>query len=146
MQSEFSQNVVRVQSECSQNAVKMQSECSQDVLRTRSECSKNVARMQSECSQTVVRNSQNIARMQLPVFFCSNWQSLVVIGSHWQSLVVIGRLIRLIKLDFQQRGRLHSYMWMDGWLSQVEGSLRKPSVLIIILCWISLFGLHLCLS
>ena len=40
--------------------------------------------------------------------------SLVVIGSHWQSLVVIGRLIRLIRLDLQWRGRLHSYMWM-GW-------------------------------
>ena len=37
--------------------------------------------------------------------------SLVVIGSHWQSLVVIGRLIRL---DLQWSGRLHSYMWM-GW-------------------------------
>ena len=51
------------------------------------------------------------------------------------SLVVIGRLIRLIRLDLQWRGRLHSYMWMDGmgldgWLSWVVGSLRAPSVLI----------------
>ena len=30
--------------------------------------------------------------------------------------MVIGRLIRLIRLDLQWRGRLHSYMWMDnGW-------------------------------
>ena len=52
-------------------------------------------------------------------------QSLDVIGGHWRSLIRLIRLIRLIKLirlDLQWRGRLHSYMWMDGmgldgWLS-----------------------------
>ena len=33
------------------------------------------------------------------------------IGGHWRSLI---RLIRFIRLDLQWRGRLHSYMWMDG--------------------------------
>ena len=31
-----------------------------------------------------------------------------VIGGHWRSL------IRWIRLGLQWRGRLHSYMWMDG--------------------------------
>ena len=43
----------------------------------------------------------------------SHPQSSAVIGSHQQSQVVVGRLIRLIGLDIQWRGR-HSYMWM-GW-------------------------------
>ena len=28
---------------------------------------------------------------------------------------LLGRLIRLIRLDLRWRGRLHSYMLMDGW-------------------------------
>ena len=35
------------------------------------------------------------------------------------------RLIRLIRLDLQWRGRLHSYMWMDGLYGIIIG-LRKP--------------------
>ena len=37
--------------------------------------------------------------------------ALEVIGGHWRSLI---RLITLIRLDPQWRGRLHSRMWMDG--------------------------------
>ena len=29
-------------------------------------------------------------------------------------LIRLMRLIRMVKLDLQWRGRLHSYMWMDG--------------------------------
>ena len=36
------------------------------------------------------------------------------------TLIRFIRLIRLIKLDFQWRGRLHSYMWMDG-IGWVDG-------------------------
>ena len=49
--------------------------------------------------------------------------SLVVIGSNWQSLVVIGRLIRL---DIQWRGRLHSYMC--GWDGIGLGGYRRSEV------------------
>ena len=40
-----------------------------------------------------------------------------VIGGHWRSLIRLIRFIRLIsliRLDLQMRGRLHSFMLMDG--------------------------------
>ena len=49
-------------------------------------------------------------------------------------MVVIARLIRLIRLDLQWRGRLHGYMWgrmglgWMEWLSNVVGNLKTPSM------------------
>ena len=40
-------------------------------------------------------------------------------------------MIRLIRLDLQWRGRLHSFMWMDGWVGWgwMDGYHKSPSVL-----------------
>ena len=90
MQSECSQNVVRIKLECSHcysslvisshwyslavigshlKTCEMQSDCT----RMSPECSQNVVRMLPECSQSVVRIKPE----------CSHFYSSVVISSHW---------------------------------------------------------------
>ena len=87
---------------------------------------------QSSDSHRLVIGQSSDSHHSCRIVISSHQYSSVVIGSHWQSSVVICRLLRLIRLDLQWRGRLHSYMWgwTDGWLSQVVGGLRAPSVLI----------------
>ena len=74
--------------------------------------------MLSECSHLLHIRS-------LEVIIGGHWRSLEVIGDHWgslMSLIRLSRLIRLIRLDLQWRGRLQSYMWMDGMgLGRMDG-------------------------
>ena len=150
MQSECSQNVVRMYSECSQNVVRMQSECSQNVAKMQPEFGQKVVRMQSECSQNVIRMQSECSQPEC----CqkkSDYSQNVVNGSHWQPMAVIGGRLRSILGLFSSSelyvGRVGwDGMRWDGWLSQVVGSLREPSVLIrgrVVLGFENLFSIHM---